>query len=341
MCADSSAVELRYIQAVNHALRWAMREYPEALIFGEDVAIPGGPFGATKGLRNEFGDRVFDTPISESAFVGAAIGAAMRGRRPIVEIMFADFTLVAMDQIVNQLANVRYVSEGRYTAPVTIRTQGGYTPGACAQHCQSLEAFFAHVPGLRVGLPAYPQDAYDMLRSAIAHDDPVLIIENRSLYPDKGTVVLDRPVEPLGHARVVCSGEDLTIVSWSRMVREAEKAAEALSSQGISAEVIDLRWLSPLDFETVRESLGRTGRLIIAHEANRTGGFGAEIAARVAEEAFDSLDSPIVRVATPDVRIPAAPALQAALIPGAERLIEAAEKIVRQKQAVGRSTSGS
>ena len=195
MCADSSAVELRYIQAVNHALRWAMREYPEALIFGEDVAIPGGPFGATKGLRNEFGDRIFDTPISESAFVGAAIGAAMRGRRPIVEIMFADFTLVAMDQIVNQLANVRYVSQGRYKAPVTIRTQGGYTPGACAQHCQSLEAFFAHVPGLRVGLPAYPQDAYDMLRSAIAHDDPVLIIENRSLYPDKGTVILDRPVD--------------------------------------------------------------------------------------------------------------------------------------------------
>ncbi len=324
--------ELRYIQAVNHALEWALETYPEALIFGEDVALPGGPFGATKGLRDRFGPRVFDTPISEAAFVGAALGAAMRGRRPIVEIMYNDFTLVAMDQIVNQLANVRYVSRGRWTAPVTIRTQEGYSPGACAQHSQSLEAWYAHAPGLRVGIPANPQDAYDMLRTAIACDDPVMIFENRLLYPSGGQVELDHPVQPLGGARVVRPGSEVTVVSWSRMVVEALKAADSLAQQGRSIEVIDLRWLSPLDFSTVAESVHRTGRLVIAHEANLTGGFGAEIAARAARDCFWDLEAPIERVATPDVRIPAAPVLQDAVIPGAANIVDACERALERHE---------
>lgn len=326
------AEEHRYIQAVNHALRWALRTYPEAITFGEDVALPGGPFGATKGLHDEFGDRVFDTPISESAMVGAALGAAMRGRRPILEIMYGDFMQVAMDQIVNQVANTRYVSRGGWAAPLTIRTQQGYSPGACAQHSQSLEAFYAHTPGLRVGLPSGPRDAYEMLRSAIASDDPTIIIESRLLYPEKATFALDGPVEPIGGARLVRSGTDVTIVSWSRMVQEAIKAAVLASERGISVEVVDLRWLSPLDFTLVAESVHRTSRLIVAHEANLTGGFGAEIAARAASECFWDLDAPVERVGAPDVRIPASPILQAAVIPDAARILEKVEAVTRESK---------
>jgi pyruvate/2-oxoglutarate/acetoin dehydrogenase E1 component len=269
---------------------------------------------------------VFDTPISEAAMVGAATGAAMRGLRPILEIMYVDFTLVAFDQIVNQLANVRYASCGAFTAPVTIRTQEGVTPGACAQHTQSLEAHFAHTPGLRVGLPASPADAYEMVRSAIADPDPVLIIEHRALYGSKGTMPLNGPVAPLGGARLVRGGRDATLVSWSRMVHVAAEAADVLASRGITVDLIDLRWLAPLDMASVVRSIERTGRLVIAHEAHRTGGFGAEIAARVAGEAFWALDAPIERVATPDVRMPAATNLQEALLPGVDALVAAVER---------------
>ena len=320
--------DLRYIQAVNLALHWALTTYPEALAFGEDIALPGGPFGATKGLHDKFGDRVFDTPISESAIVGAALGAAMRGRRPIIKIMYGDFLLVAMDQIVNQVANTRYLSQGTWAAPLTIRTQQGYSPGACAQHSQSLEAWYAHTPGLRVGLPATPRDAYEMLRSAIASDDPVMILENRLLYPVTGAVPLGGPVEPIGGARIVRSGSDVTVVAWSRMVIEAVKAAEAAAVQGHSIEVIDLRWLSPLDFSTVAASIRRTGRLVIVHEANVTGGFGAEIAARAAQECFWDLDAPIQRVGAPDTRIPAAPNLQAAVIPDVAVILDAIRRVL-------------
>jgi len=327
---EAVAQELRYIQAVNLALHWAMETYPEALAFGEDIALPGGPFGATKGLHDRFGDRVFDTPISESAFVGAALGAAMRGRRPIVEVMYGDFMLVAMDQVINQVANARYVSRGTWTAPLTIRTQQGYSPGACAQHSQSLEAWYAHTPGLRVGLPSTPRDAYEMLRTAIASDDPVLIIENRLLYPTMGAVPQGGPVEPMGGARIVHPGSDVTVVAWSRMVVEATKAATTLAERGVSVEVIDLRWLSPLDFTTVAASLHRTGRLVVAHEANLTGGFGAEIAARAVAECFWDLEAPIQRVGAPDVRIPAAPTLQAAVIPDAAAIVAAIERVLEE-----------
>ncbi len=327
------AQDLRYIQAVNLALHWALDTYPEALAFGEDIALPGGPFGATKGLHDKFGDRVFDTPISESAIIGAALGAAMRGRRPIIEIMYGDFLLVAMDQIVNQVANTRYLSRGTWAAPLTIRTQQGYSPGACAQHSQSLEAWYAHTPGLRVGLPANSRDAYEMLRSAIASDDPVMIFENRLLYPASGSVPLGGPVEPIGGARIVRLGSDVTVVTWSRMVVEAVQAAEAAAAQGHSVEVIDLRWLSPLDFPTVAASVHRTGRLVIAHEANLTGGFGAEIAARAAQECFWDLDAPIQRVGAPDTRIPAAPNLQAAVIPDAASILDAIGRVLERPRA--------
>ncbi|HVC76452.1 MAG TPA: transketolase C-terminal domain-containing protein [Candidatus Micrarchaeaceae archaeon] len=332
MADPTGARELRYIQAVNLALHWALETYPEALAFGEDVALPGGPFGATKGLYEKFGNRIFDTPISEAAIVGAALGAAMRGRRPIIEIMYSDFSLVAMDQIVNQVANARYVSRGKWTAPLTIRTQEGYSPGSCAQHSQSLEAWYAHAPGLRVGLPSNARDAYEMLRSAIASDDPVMIFENRLLYSTTGQFELDGPVEPVGGTRIVRPGSDVTVVAWSRMVVEALKAADALALGGRSVEVIDLRWLSPLDFSPVADSVHRTGRLVIAHEANLTGGFGAEIAARAAHDCFWDLDAPIQRVAAPDVRIPAAPALQEAVIPTASWIIEAIGHALEQHE---------
>lgn len=312
---------LRYIEAVNEALRWSLATYPECVVFGEDVALPDGPFGATKGLRGEFGGRVFDTPISESAMVGAALGAAMRGLRPVLEIMYVDFTLVAADQILNQVAHTRYVSRGAWGAPLVIRTQQACQPGACVQHTHRLEAVFAHFPGLRVGLASNPQDAYDMTCSAVASDDPVVVIENRLLYPRSEVVEVGRPPSPLGGARVLRPGQDVTIVTWSWMVGEALKAAQEAARTGVDVEVIDLRWLNPLDFDTVAKSLERTGRLLVAHDANLTCGFGAEIAARAASDCFWNLNAPVVRVAAADIPTPAAPALQEAVIPSSATLL--------------------
>jgi pyruvate/2-oxoglutarate/acetoin dehydrogenase E1 component len=316
--------ELNYVSAVNAALHRAMDEFPEAIAFGEDLAIPGGVFTATRGLRDRFGERVFDTPISEAAILGGAVGAALRGRRPIVEIMWVDFFLVALDQLVNQAANVRYVSQGELTAPLTVRTQQGVLPGSCAQHSQSLEAVFAHVPGLMVGLPATPQDAYDMLLSSIAAEDPAVVIEHRALYfGPRSPVSVDGPIEAVGGARVRRSGDDVTLVTWGAMLGAASEAASMLEGEGISVELIDARWLAPFDTATVTASVEKTGRLVIAHEANVSGGFGAEVAARIASEALWSLEAPIVRVGVPDSRIPAAPVLQSALVPGVEQIAAA------------------
>ncbi|MEV0398047.1 alpha-ketoacid dehydrogenase subunit beta [Polymorphospora rubra] len=318
---------LRYIQAVNHALAWALDSRDDTVYFGEDVALPGGPFGATKGLHKRFGDRrIFDTPISETGFLGMALGSAMTGLRPIAEIMYADFAFVAMDQIVNQIANTRYSSGGRWAAPLVIRMQQGYSPGACAQHSQSIEAYLAHTPGLRVALPATADDAYQMLRTAVTSDDPVVVAEARMLYPTRGEVRLDAPVEPVGGAKVVRPGTDATVVAWSRLVPVAVEAANQLAAEGIEAEVVDLRWLNPLDFDTVAASVGRTGRLVVAHEANLTGGFGAEIAARAADECFADLRAPVRRVAAPDVPMPAAPSLQAAVVPEAAAVVDAVRR---------------
>jgi pyruvate/2-oxoglutarate/acetoin dehydrogenase E1 component len=321
--------KLSYIQAVNQGLRWALSERDDTIIFGEDVAVPGGPFGATKDLHKEFGtQRIFDTPISETAFLGMALGASMTGMRPIAEIMYADFMFVAMDQIVNQIANTRYTSAGNYTAPLVVRTQQGYSPGACAQHSHSIETYIAHTPGLRLAVPSTPDEAYQMLRTAVECDDPVVIAEARMLYPMKGDVRLGYPVEPIGGAKVLRKGTDVTIVSWSRMVWVALEAAESLAQEGIDAEVIDLRWLAPLDFESVRSSISVTGRLVIAHESNLTGGFGAEIAARAASECFSDLRSRVERVGAPDTPMPAAPSLQAATVPDVSDVIQAARRVM-------------
>lgn len=320
---------LRYIQAVNSALSWALENRDDTIYVGEDVALPGGPFGATKGLHKKFGSsRIFDTPISETGFLGMALGAAMTGLRPIAEIMYADFAFVAMDQIINQIANVRYASDGRWSAPLVIRMQQGYSPGACAQHSHSVEAYFAHTPGLRIALPSSSDEAYQMLRTAVDCDDPVVVAEARMLYPTRGEVRVDAPVESIGGARVVRPGSDATVVAWSRMVPAAVQAADQLAADGIDVRVVDLRWLNPLDFDTIAESVALTGRVVIAHEANLTGGFGAEIAARVAADCFGDLRAPVVRVAAPDVPMPAAPSLQAAVVPEAAHVVEALRRVV-------------
>lgn len=315
---------LSYIQAVNHALRWSLESVPEAVIFGEDVAVPGGPFGATKNLHRDFGgDRIFDTPISETAFLGMALGAAMTGLRPIAEIMYSDFLFVAMDQVVNQIANIHYTSNGKWTAPLVIRTQQGSSPGACAQHSKSIEAYLAHTPGLRVVCPSTPMDAFQAIRTAVLSDDPVFVVESRMLYPQKGEVMLDAEVEPVGGARVERTGSDVTIVSWSRTMIAARKAVDILAERGIGAELVDLRWIAPLDVDTVVQSVRRTGRLVIAHDAPATAGFGAELASRVTEACFSELRAPVVRVAGIDAPLPAAPALQDVALPTADRIADA------------------
>jgi acetoin:2,6-dichlorophenolindophenol oxidoreductase subunit beta len=317
---------LTYAKAINAALDRALQSFPEALLFGEDVALPGGVFGCTRGLHEKYGDRVFDTPISETGFLGAAIGAAMVGRRPIVEVMWVEFTLVAFDQIVNQAPNVRYVSEGRLQAPLTVRTQQGILPGSCAQHSQSLEALFAHFPGLRVAMPASPQDAYDLLLAAIASDDPTVVIEHRSLYQKSSEVELGGEVQSVGGGRTLRSGSDATVVALGPMVAVADAAAEILAEEEIEVELIDPRWVAPLDIELIAASVERTGRLVIVHEANVTGGIGAEIAAGVARHCFWSLEAPIERLGLPDVRVPAAPHLQQMLLPTPEAVVAAVHR---------------
>lgn len=326
----ASTETLTYQKAVNAALRAELAGRSEVVVYGEDVGYAGGIFGVSRGLQEEFGvDRVFDMPIAESAILGSAVGAAMSGLRPVVEIMWADFLLVALDQLFNQAANVRYVSRGELSAPMVVRTQQGVTPGSCAQHSQSLEALLAHVPGLCVGLPATAQDAYAMLRAATAHPDPCVLIEARSLYQAKGEVRLDAEVEPVGGARLRRAGSDALIVTWGTMLASSLAAADALAAEGISAAVLDLRWLRPLDDAALVEAVtAASGRVVVAHEANVTGGFGAEVAARVQDLCFDELDAPVARVGSPDVRMPSAPTLQRALVPDASAIVLACAKLL-------------
>jgi 2-oxoisovalerate dehydrogenase E1 component len=322
--------EMTYINAVTAALAAELAARKEVLVYGEDVGAAGGIFGASRGLQDRFGsDRVFDTPIAESAILGSAVGAAMEGLRPVVEIMWADFVLVALDQLINQAANVRYVSRSELSAPLVVRMQQGATPGSCAQHSQNLEALLAHVPGLKVGLAATPGDAYAMLRSAVADPDPVIVIEARSLYQTKGAVQLDAEVGPVGGARLHRDGSDLVLLTWGTMVPQAIQAGDELAQLGIEASVVDLRWLNPLDDETIEQVVRASdGRVLIVHEANVTGGFGAEIAARIQERHLDFLDQPVARLGAPDTRIPSAPALQRALVPDTEAIAKAARALV-------------
>lgn len=316
--------EITYQQAVNEALRAELTARPEVVVFGEDVGHAGGIFGCSRNLQREFGEeRVFDTPIAEASILGAAVGASMSGLKPVAEIMWMDFLMVAMDQLVNQAANIRYVSQGTATAPMVMRVQQGATPGSCSQHSQSLEALLAHIPGLKVGLPSTPQDAYDMLRAAIDDPDPCIIIEARSLYQTKGAV--DGSRTAVGSARTRRAGSDIALISWGTMANTAELAAASLQKDGIDAAVLDLRWLAPLDDKTLLETVRRAGgKALVVHEANQTGGFGAEIVSRLLESGFTR----VRRLGAPDIRVPAAPALQAALLPSADQIATIAKAIV-------------
>lgn len=317
--------ELSFIGAVAAALRDELNDDPRTLVYGEDVGTAGGIFGGSKNLQRDFGKaRVFDTPISESAILGSAVGAAISGMKPIVEIMWADFMLVALDQLINQAANVRYITRGGSSVPMVVRTQQGATPGSCAQHSQSLEALLAHIPGLKVGLSATPQDAYDLIRQAAADPDPCIVIESRALYQSRGQVIRGGAIGPVGKARLHREGSDIALVTWGAMLHQALAAATELASIGIHASVLDLRWLSPLDEETLARVVRQANhRVLIVHEAVRSGGFGAEVAMRLVEVLGRDQQLDIRRLATPEVRIPAAAHLQAALLPDCRKIVDA------------------
>lgn len=313
-----------YLQALNEGLSQEMERDPDVFILGEDVGQFGGCFGVTQGLFQKFGEeRVKDTPITESAIIGAATGAAAAGLRPVCEIMFVDFIGVALDQLFNQAAKMRYMFGGKAKIPMVLRAPQGAGIGAAAQHSQSLEAWFAHVPGLKVAMPASPYDAKGLIVSAIRDDNPVVFLEHKLLYGVEGEVPDDLYTVEFGKAEIKRQGEDVTIVATSKMVYTALDAAEKLAEDGISAEVIDPRTIVPLDIDTIIDSVKKTHALVIVHEAVKQGGFGAEIAAQVAEQAFDYLDAPIVRIGAPFTPVPFSPPLEQAFIPNEESIIKA------------------
>jgi pyruvate/2-oxoglutarate/acetoin dehydrogenase E1 component len=309
-----------------------MRCDPSLMLIVEDIGRYGGIFGVTKGLLDKFGpQRVRSTPISESAIIGSALGAAMTGTRTVAELMYVDFTTCAMDQIVNQVAKMHYMSGGKLQIPLVIRTHGGGGRGNAAQHSQNLEAWFLHVPGLKIAMPSTPADAKGLLTTAIRDDNPVLFIEHKLLYATKGKVPGGEYLIPFGQADVKRPGKDVTIVTISHMVLKALRAAERLAAEGIEAEVIDLRTLAPLDLESVLRSVRKTNRVVIAHEACRRGGFGGELAAQIQEEAFDFLDAPVQRVGALDVPIPYSKPMEDYVIPDEERIVAAVRRVLGRK----------
>jgi pyruvate dehydrogenase E1 component beta subunit len=321
--------QITYREALNQALREELERDERVFIMGEEVGYFGGAFKVTDGLLAVFGEkRVRDTPISELTIVGAGIGAAMGGLRPIVELMTINFGLLAMDQIVNNAAKIHYMFGGYAKVPVLIRAPQGAGHQLGAQHSQSLEAYFLHCPGIRVVLPATPADAKGLLKTCVRQDDPVIFLEHESLYGVKGEVPEDDYLVPLGKANVMRSGKDVTLISYSKCVYDSMAAADALENQGIDAEVIDLRSLNPLDVGTMLDSVRKTGKAIVVYEGWRTGGAGAEIAARIQEAAFDHLDAPVARVATLDTPIPYNARLERAALPSPAQIIEVAERML-------------
>jgi pyruvate/2-oxoglutarate/acetoin dehydrogenase E1 component len=316
--------ETTYLKAINAATAAAMRADETVLVLGEDVA-EGGPYGTTAGLADEFGrERVLNTPISEGAVCGVAVGAAQSGLRPVVEVMFIDFITLALDQVVNQAAKAHLMSGGQLEMPLVVRTQGGAGQRGAAQHSQSLESWLTHIPGLKVVMPSRAVDAAGLLRSAIEDPNPVVFIENKALYFKREEVPDEPEAVPIGVAKTLREGSDVTIVALSRLVPDALEAAERLAEDGIEAEVIDPRTLVPLDLEPIAESVRRTNRLVVAHEAVLQGGFGAEVAAQVGAVAFDHLDAPIERVGAPFTPIPLSPGLEDEYLPGADEVEAAA-----------------
>ena len=320
---------ITYAQALNEALREEMRADPRVFVMGEDIGHHGGMFRVTQGLIDEFSpQRVRDTPISEAGFVGLGIGAALAGMRPVVELMFMDFVLVAADQIVNQAAKLRYMSGGQAAVPIVIRAQQGGGRGNGAQHSQSFEAWLAQVPGLKVVAPATPKDAKGLLKSAIRDGNPVVFIEHKLLYNTKGEVPEGEYTIPIGKAEVKRPGRDITIVSFSRTLLFALEAAETLAQKGIQAEVIDLRTIEPLDMQTILESVQGTARLLVVHEAHTNCGIGAEIIARLYEQAPDALITPARRLGAKHVPIPVARALENAVLPQPADIVRAVESMM-------------
>ncbi len=330
--ATTGTKVMTYAEALNEALREEMRRDPTVFVMGEDVAIwgGGGVFGVTKGLVEEFGpDRIRDTPISELVIAAAAVGAAATGTRPVAEIMYVDFMALAMEPIVNQAAKMRYMFGGKITLPMVIRAQEGAGRGNAAQHSQSLEAWFAHIPGLKVVVPSTPADAKGLLKTAIRDNNPVIFLEHKVLYFTKGEVPTDENFTiPFGVADVKREGTDVTVVGIHTQVLEALKAAEELEKEGISVEVIDPRTVSPLDVDTIVTSVKKTGRLVVSHQAVEQGGVGGEIIARVVDAAFDYLDAPPQRVCGKNVPLPYAEALEREALPYKDDIIAAIRRII-------------
>jgi acetoin:2,6-dichlorophenolindophenol oxidoreductase subunit beta len=321
-------VSQTFIEILRRALDEELARDPAVYLLGEDIAA-GGAFGVTNGLAEKYGaPRVRNTPISEAAITGIATGAALCGLKPVLEIMFIDFATLALDCLVNQSGKYRYMSGGQLAVPMVVRTQAGAAGGAAAQHSQSLEAWFIHVPGLIVVAPSSPAEAYGLLKSAIRLGDPVLFIEHKRLYTLKEALVADGGLPPIGKARLARTGTDVTLVAYSAMVRNALEAADELARAGIDVEVIDLRTLLPLDMATIAASVSKTHRVVIAHEAVQNGGVGAEISARIGCDLFDELDAPVKRVACPFAPIPFAPELERALLPGTADIVRAVRGMI-------------
>ena len=328
--------EITYREAVREAMVQAMREDDSVFLMGEDVGVYGGAFGVSRGMVEEFGeDRVVDTPLSEAGFVGLCTGAALMGMRPIAEIQFSDFITHSMDQLVNQAAKLRYMFGGEGRVPLVVRTPGGAGTGAAAQHSQSLEAWFIHVPGLKVVMPSTPYDAKGLLRAALDDPNPVIFYEHKLLYNRKGDVPEEPYRVPLGEAAVSREGEDVTLVAAGLVHRYALEAADALAGEGIEAEVVDLRTLSPMDHASVARSVQKTGKLVVVEEDVKTAGWGAEVVARIVEgESFYALDRAPARVAGADVPIPYNKSLEAYVRPSPEKVVEAVRSVLDARVGV-------
>lgn len=321
--------EITYANAINEALRECMEADDTVVLLGEDIGSYGGIFQVTAGLLDEFGpERVMDTPISEAGFVGASVGAALTGMRPVVEIMFIDFTTVCMDMIVNQMAKMHYMFGGKGTVPMVLRVNIGAGRGTAAQHSQSFHNFFMHIPGLYVATPSSPYDAKGLMIEAINNDNPVVFVEHKKLYAEKGPVPEESYSIPFGEADIKREGEDITIVATHAMVLRSLKAAEGAADDGIQVEIVDPRTLTPLDRDTILKSVKKTGRLIVADESHKTCGVASEISALVAEEAIFYLKGPVLRVCSPDTPVPFSPALEQAYIPGEKDLLSAITRLM-------------
>ena len=321
--------EISYRDAINETLREEMKRDERVILLGEDISHYGGPRRVTWGLVESFGeDRVRDTPISENTIIGSGLGAAITGMRPVVEISYIDFALLAMDQIGNQVAKLSYMTGGQTKVPLVIRTQGGSGGGTAAQHSQSLEMLFVHIPGLKVVIPATPYDAKGLLKTAIRDDGPVIFIEHKLLYVIKGMVSMKEYLIPFGELAIARRGSDITIVTYSAMLLKVMEAAEMLHKEGIEVEVLDLRTLIPLDIDGVLASVKNTGKLLIVHEASLVGGMGAEIAAQVQEQAFDYLDAPITRLGAVPIPIPYSESLERLVFPNKGKIVTATRALI-------------